>query len=159
MSFVFDIPALVLLGYLAVYLHQTRLSKRNEDALAFLSLLIVGPFWAISFLLLFGLVPNLFAPLLEPLPLLSNCGDGPTFMWNSCLPLSIAAGPGSWLVGLLLLLSYPLWYAWGVERGFRSFGRRAGQEGVLWIFKPGDDADFGAHRKAWGDESSGEKRR
>lgn len=152
MSFLFDIPALVVLGYLSVLLHQKHLRRRNEDWLAFLSMGIVGLFWLVSFPLTFGLIPNVFAPVLEPLPLLANCGDGPAFMWNSCLPLGITAGPGSWPLALFLLLSYPLWFGWGMERGFRAFGRRAGQEGVYWVLKWGDSEDFGAHRQAWGDE-------
>ncbi|MEM3085559.1 MAG: hypothetical protein QXO51_00920 [Halobacteria archaeon] len=145
MSFILDAPLLVLLGFFAVYLHQTRLRKRNEDALAFLSVAILALFWGVSVPLYLGLLPNLFLP---------QCGDGPTFIWNSCLPLGVAPGPGMWPLALLLFLSYPLWYAWGVERGRRAFGRRAGQEGVLWIFKPEEEADFGSHRKAWGGEGS-----
>ncbi len=143
MSFLLDAPLLALFGFFAVYLHQKRLRKRNEDALAFLSVLVLALFWGVSVPLYLGWVPNLLLP---------QCGDGPTFMWNSCLPMGPAPGPGAWPLALLLFLAYPLWYAWGVERGHRAFGRRAGQEGVLWIFKPGDDADFGAHRKTWGGE-------
>lgn len=129
MSFLFDIPALVLLGYFAVYLHQTRLRRRNEDWLAFLSMGIVGLFWAVAFPLTFGLLPNFLAPLLEPLPLLADCGDGPTFMWNSCLPLGITPSPSAWPLALVIFLSYPLWLYVGVGLGKALFGQTPKQKG------------------------------
>ena len=42
---------------------------------------------------------------------------------------------------ILLFLSYPLWYAWGMERGYTIWGRRPYQEGSLYLFrmnKPGE---------------------
>ncbi|MBI4361895.1 MAG: hypothetical protein HY558_01840 [Euryarchaeota archaeon] len=144
MSFILDIPLLVLLGYISVYLNQKHLHRRSPDSLFLLGAAIMALFLGVSIPLYLNWLPP---PNLEPLPLFGPCGDGATFMWNSCLGLGITPTRGLHPIALLLFLSYPLGYLWGVERGRWAFGRRPGQGGIRWMFQMRSEEDFGAHRK------------
>ena len=132
MSFLMDIPLLVIWGIILAYLNKKFLKKGKKDALWFLEVLTILVFWAVSIPLYLGYTNLTF---------LGDAGRGPWFMWNSGLEAfglhpNIQPSPGLHPIALLLLLSYPLWLLWGINRGKAIFGRAPSQEGALWLFKP-----------------------
>ena len=129
MSFLLDPSLLLGTGVGLVWLYNRKLAKRNKDWLQFLGALTVIAFYLISVPLYLGLIPNFFAPGMEAIMGPGACGDGPTFMWNSCLPLGIAPSKGAWPLALVIFLSYPLWLYVGVGMGKALFGQTPKQKG------------------------------
>lgn len=132
MSFLLDPFLLLGIGVVLVKVYNQRLARRNKDWLQFLGALTLILFYAVSVPLYLGLIPNFFAPALDPVMALFGlgpCGDGPTFMWNSCLPLGINPSPGAWPLALVIFLSYPLWLYAGIGQGKMLFGQTPKQKG------------------------------
>lgn len=126
-GFLFSILILIILGMIVSYLYKKKLRQINKDASVLLGFLIMGLFW--TFGILFYL--NVF-----------NTGvTGRELMWNFPFNLGIVPIPNLDPYAVLLFLSYPLWYLWGLERGYQIWGRRHYQEGSLFLFgmnKPGE---------------------
>lgn len=130
MSFLMDIPLLVVWGIILGYLNKRFLKKGKKDALWFLEVLTIIVFWGVSIPLYLGYINLTF---------LGDAGRGPWFMWNSGLELfglhpNVQPSHGLLPIAALLFLSYPLWLLWGVERGKHLFGRAPSQGGFLWLF-------------------------
>jgi len=124
-GFLFSIILLIILGLIIAWAYKRKLRQINKDASVLLGLLIIGLFWILG--ILFYL--NIFG------------ADGANLMWNFPFNLGIATDKTNLTpYAILLFLSYPLWYLWGLERGYQIWGRRPYQEGILFIFrtnKPG----------------------
>lgn len=105
MSFAYLIVALILIGILMAFIDRNYLRPRDPDLYVLISEGMILGFWILSGLIYWGVIPIL---ALEQIP----------------FPFLI-----------LTLLSYPLWYMWGVERGRQIFGRTKYQLGVRWLLK------------------------
>ena len=127
-GFIFSIILLIILGMIVAWAYKRKLRKINKDASVLLGLLIMGFFWTFGTLFYLNII---------------NFGviSGKNLMWNFPFNLGIIPSPSLDLIASFLFLSYPLWYLWGLERGYDLWGRRPYQEGVLYIFrmnKPGE---------------------
>lgn len=126
-GFLFSMILLVLLGMIVAYVVKKKLRQINKDASVLLGFLIMGLFWTFGVLFYLNIL---------------NFGvSGRELMWNFPFNLGILPAPNLHLYAVLLFLSYPLWYAWGMERGYTIWGRRPYQEGSLYLFrmnKPGE---------------------
>ncbi|MHA1264707.1 MAG: hypothetical protein ACTSRS_05650 [Candidatus Helarchaeota archaeon] len=126
-GFLFSTILLVVLGMLVAWAYKRKLRKINKDASVLLGFLIMGLFWTFGILFYLNIL---------------NFGvSGQSLMWNFPFNLGIVPTPSLDLYAVLLFLSYPLWYMWGLERGYQIWGRRPYQEGSLFLFrlnKPGE---------------------
>jgi branched-subunit amino acid permease len=124
-GFLLSIILLVVLGIIVSWAYKRKLRQINKDASVLIGLLIIGLFW--TFGILFYL--NIFGT------------NGADLMWNFPFNLGIAPDKANMVpYAIILFLSYPLWYLWGLERGYQIWGRRTYQEGALFLFrmnKPG----------------------
>lgn len=108
---VLDAPLILLLGFVSAFVYQARLWERNKDWFVFLGAIFVGAFWVNSLLSYMGII--------EP--------------WIVS-PFTVSVSP--W-IALFYVLSYPLWFRWGGNQGFLTFGRNPQQGGFLWLFRLG----------------------
>ncbi len=126
-GFLFSIIILIILGMIVAYAYKKKLRQINKDASVLLGFLIMGLFWTFGILFYLNIL---------------NLGvSGSDLMWN--FPFNLGIAPASNLdpYAIVLFLSYPLWYLWGLERGYTIWGRRPYQEGALYLFrmnKPGE---------------------
>ncbi len=112
---------------IVAWAYKRKLRQINKDASVLLGFLIIGLFW------IFG--------ILFYLNILNFDVSGRELMWNFPFNLGIVPASNLNLYAVILFLSYPLWYLWGLERGYQIWGRRSFQEGALFLFrmnKPGE---------------------
>ncbi len=130
-GFLFSIIILVLLGMLVAYSYKKKLRQINKDASIFIGLFIIGLFWVVGI--------SIYLDILRIN--MGSYGSGRELMWNFPLYLGIVFTNSLDLYAILIFLSYPLWYLWGMERAYQIWGRRHYQEGLLYITrtdKPGE---------------------
>ncbi len=128
-GFVFSIIILLLLSMITAWAYKRKLRQINKDASVLLGFLYMGLFWTIGILCYLNFL---------------NFGGftGEELMWN--WPFNFGIDPSTAnldVYAALMFLSYPLWYLWGLERGYQIWGRRHYQEGALFLFrlnKPGE---------------------
>ncbi|MHA1379199.1 MAG: hypothetical protein ACTSRG_12525 [Candidatus Helarchaeota archaeon] len=128
-GFLFSIILLILLGMIVAYSYKKKLRQINKDASVLIGLLIIGLFWIFG-----GLI------YLEIIKLNFGYSSGRELMWNFPFYLGIIFPKNLDPYALLIFLSYPLWYLWGLERAYQIWGRRHYQEGLMYILrfnKPG----------------------
>lgn len=58
--------------------------------------------------------------------------------WAHAVAVAVGVSPfgaevGNTVVGVLYVLSYPLWFRWASERAFVLFGRGPEQGGIAWV--------------------------
>ncbi len=112
---VLDIPLMIVLGLLSGYLYKNYLWDKNPDWHIFLAIIFVGVFWLNSLLTLWemvGMEPWCFSPYTVEV--------------------------NGW-IALFYVLSYPMWFSWGMERMFTWIGRKPFEGGISWAFKTGKD--------------------
>ena len=124
-GFLFSTIILVLLGMLVAYSYKKKLRQINKDASVLIGLLIIGLFWGIGIMIYLDILKIR----------LGSFGSGRELMWNFPLYLGIVLTNSLDLYAMLIFLSYPLWYLWGMERAYQIWGRRHYQEGMLYIFR------------------------
>jgi hypothetical protein len=129
-GFLFSIILLVIMGMITAWAYKRKLRQINKDASVLLGYLYMGLFWTIGILCYLNVI-NFGA-----------YGTGEEFMWNWPFNLGINPSAANFdLYAVILFLSYPLWYLWGLERGYQIWGRRPYQEGAMFLFrmnKPGE---------------------
>ncbi len=128
-GFLFSIILLVILAFFMSWAYKRKLRQINRDASVLFGFLFMALFWIFGILCYLNII-NFGA-----------YGTGEQMMWN--FPFNFGIDPSianlDWYAAFLFL-SYPLWYLWGLERGYQIFGRRRYQEGALFLFrlnKPG----------------------
>ena len=124
MSFLIDIPMMIVLGIVVAWIYKEHLKERNKDWFFFLGFAVTIIFWVVASALYLRLIsmPSV------------GIADGRYFMWNMWWNLGIdPSGVGMHLIAFLLFLSYPLWFLWGAERGYQFFGREPGSGGTFWV--------------------------
>lgn len=120
-GFLFSTILLVILGMIVAWVYKRKLRQINKDASVLLGFLIMGLFWTFGILLYLNIL---------------NIGiSGSELMWNFPFNLGIVPTANLHLYAVLFFLSYPLWYLWGLERGYQIWGRRHYQEGALFLFR------------------------
>ncbi len=112
---ILDVPLLILLGLISGYLYKNYLREKNPDWHIFLGIIFVGVFWLNSLLTALEMVK------VEP--------------WYFS-PYTVEVS--GW-IALFYVLSYPMWYTWGMERMFGWIGRSPEEGGFLWTLKTGKD--------------------
>ncbi|NVM27537.1 MAG: hypothetical protein HWN65_01735 [Candidatus Helarchaeota archaeon] len=126
-GFLFSILLLIIIGMIVAWAYKRKLRQINKDASVLLGFLIIGLFWTFGILFYLNVL---------------NLGvAGRNLMWNFPFNLGIVPTPSLHPYAIILFLSYPLWYLWGLERGYTLWGRRPYQEGTLFLFrmnKPGE---------------------
>ncbi|MHA1129533.1 MAG: hypothetical protein ACTSQI_08520 [Candidatus Helarchaeota archaeon] len=128
-GFIFSILILIFLSLITAWAYKRKLRQINKDASVLLGVLYIALFWTIGILCYLNII---------------NFGTytGEQLMWN--WPFNFGIAPNSANLDVyasILFLSYPLWYLWGLERGYQIWGRRNYQEGALFLFrmnKPGE---------------------
>lgn len=106
--FLFDVPILIFLGYLIGVIYAKKLYEKNRDAYFFLYIFFVCIFWLNIILSYFGII--------EP--------------WVFCKKYCVEINK---FIGLFYVLSYPLWFGWGTQRAWDTWGRTPQQGGVMWF--------------------------
>jgi hypothetical protein len=128
-GFLLSIILLVILAMIVAWAYKRKLRQINKDASVLLGYLILGLFWTFGILFYLNIL---------------NLGgvSGRELMWN--FPFNFGIDPSTANFdgyAIIIFLSYPLWYLWGLERGYQIWGRRPYQEGALFLFrmnKPGE---------------------
>ncbi|MHA1383427.1 MAG: hypothetical protein ACTSR3_06695 [Candidatus Helarchaeota archaeon] len=126
-GFLFSIILLILLGMIVAYSYKKKLRQINKDASVLIGLLIIGLFWTVGILI-----------YLDYIKLnINGYSSGRELMWNFPLYLGIIFSLNLNLdpYAVLIFLSYPLWYLWGLERSYQIWRKRKYQEGILYIFR------------------------
>ena len=129
-GFILSILILIILGMITAWAYKRKLRQINKDASVLLGYLYMILFWTIGILCYLNII-NFGA-----------YGSGESMMWN--FPFNLGINPSAANLdpyAALILLSYPLWYLWGLERGYQIFVRRHYQEVALFLFrdnKPGE---------------------
>ncbi|NVM55156.1 MAG: hypothetical protein HWN66_15730 [Candidatus Helarchaeota archaeon] len=127
-GFLFSIIILVILGMFMAWAYKRKLRQINKDASVLFGIFFMILFW--TFGILFYL--NVF-----------NIGvSGENLMWN--FPFNFGINPTTANLdgyAIILFLSYPLWYMWGLERGYQLWGRRPYQQGMMFIFRTNKPED------------------
>ncbi len=108
---VLAVPALLVLGFLTAWVHKNWLVRRNPDSYVILNAVFVVLFWLHA---VYAAIGGSMTPTVEV---------------------------GSSLVGVLYVLSYPLWFKFAAERAFVLFGRDPSQGGVTWVLRIKDDTE------------------
>lgn len=123
-GFIFSIILLVILGMFIAWAYKRKLRQINKDASVLLGFLVIGLFWTIGILCYLNILN------------FGSYGTGEELMWNFLFNLGINPNAANLdPYAIILFLSYPLWYLWGLERGYQIWGRRKYQEGVLFLFR------------------------
>jgi len=111
-----DVPAVIVLGFLTAFAHKRWLKKKNPDSYVFLNVVFVILLWVNAIAVATG---------------------APTWIFGAGEPVDA----GSTLIGVLFVLSYPLWFNWGAEKAFILFGRGPEQGGMLWVVSIKDSTE------------------
>lgn len=123
-GFLLSIILLIILGIITAWAYKRKLREINKDASVLLGYLWMGLFWTIGILCYLNVI-NFGAS-----------GTGEEMMWNYPFKLGIDPRTANFDgYAILIFLSYPLWYLWGLERGYQLWGRRSYQEGALFLFR------------------------
>jgi len=102
-----DVPLLIVIGMILARIHGKWLAIRHPDFFFHSAAVVIGLFWLNAILTAFGMDPWLGAETTVEVP--------------------------GW-IALFYVLSYPMWFLFGAERVFATFGRRPTQGGFLWPF-------------------------
>ncbi len=112
---VLDVPLMIILGMISAFVYKNVLRERNPDWHIFLAEIFVGIFWFNSLLTYLGVINPWYL--------------GP-----------YTVGISKW-IALFYVLSYPLWFGWGMERMFELVGRSPKEGGFLWTLRIGEDRE------------------
>jgi hypothetical protein len=107
--FLFDVPILILIGYLSARIYAKKLYDTHKDAYTILYLCFNLLFWLNILFSYFGII--------QPWIL----GNKYSVVINNKF------------VGIIYVLSYPLWFSWGAERAWDFWGRNPYQGGISWF--------------------------
>lgn len=110
-----DVPAVLVLGFLSAFTHKKWLKKRNPDSYIFLNVVFVILLWINA---------------------VAVASGGPIWLLGFVGPVRVPAS-----IGIIFVLSYPLWFKWGAERSFILFGRGPEQGGILWVVSIRDSTE------------------
>jgi hypothetical protein len=112
---IFDIPAMIVLGFVISLIYAKKLRGKNQDWWFFLLLLVTGLFW--SNVLLSGL--------------------GAIKPWFGLFHFVQVS---KW-IALPAVLSYPLWYNFSGQIATYLFGHDRTQAGMVWPFSIKDGSE------------------
>lgn len=107
--FLFDVPLLILIGYISARIYAKKLYENHPDAYTILYLFFNILFWLNVILSYFGII--------EPWFLKSKY----------CVEIK------NRVIGIFYVLSYPLWFSWGSQRAWDFWGRTPYQGGLGWF--------------------------
>ena len=112
------------MGINTAWAYKRKLRQINKDASVLLGYLYMILFWVLGILCYLNVIN------------FGTFGTGEEMMWN--FPFNLGINPSTANLdpyAILLFLSYPVWYLWGLERGYQIWGRRSYQEGALFLFR------------------------
>lgn len=123
-GFTLSIILLLILGPIIAWAYKRKLRKINKDASVLLGMLIMVIFWGFGALCYFNIIN------------FGSFGTGQEIMWN--FPFNFGIDPTNINLdgyAIILFLSYPFWYLWGLERGYDWVGRRPHQQGIAYLMR------------------------
>jgi len=140
MGFVSTIVYLLVVGFIVQAWYRKSLRDKHKDAKYLIGLILVFAIWVFQLLVYLEIFPypTLLSRVLPWIP----AQTGRTWLWNSWQfweftgaqpAFAMPAGAGQFAV--MLVLSYPLWYFFGIWLGKIIFGDKTYQRGASWLFQ------------------------
>ncbi len=140
MGFVSTIVYLVIIGFIVQGWYRKSLRSKRKDAKYLIGLILIPSIWVIQLLIYLEILPlpTLLSSIFPWIPVQS----GRTWMWNSWqfwefsgAQLVLAMPRGAGQIAVVLALSYPFWYFYGLWMGKGWFGNKTYQRGASWLFQ------------------------
>ena len=140
MGFVSTIVYLVIAGFIVQAWYRKSLRDKHKDAKYLIGLILILAIWIIQGLMYLEILP-LPTWLSRVLPWIPE-QSGRTWLWNSWqfwefggAQPNLVMPRGSGQIAVILALSYPFWYFFGIWVGKGWYGNKTYQRGASWLFQ------------------------